>query len=172
MISIKRTNSNDQDFLNLILELDNDLNNRYNNVSYEYNANTKVSQLDTVVVAFMADTAVGCSCFKQIAEHTVEFKRMFVNPYLRGMGIGAAIMKALMEWAREMKFEKAVLETGKKQPESIRLAMKHGFVIVPNFAPYTNSEVSVCMSVDLNKSSEKIIPINSSVNYLSGGTHV
>jgi len=145
MIRLKRTSSKDHDFKNLIMELDNDLQGRYQNVQYQFNAYTDVSKINTVVVAYIQDIAVGCGCFKEISDDTVEIKRMFVNPYFRGFGVASSIIEELIIWAKQLFYFEAVLETGKRQPESIQLYAKHGFQITENFGPYVGMEESVCM---------------------------
>jgi len=145
MIRLKRTSNKDADFKSLIMELDNDLQGRYQNVQYQYNAYTDVSKINTVVVAYIQDIAVGCGCFKEVSDNTVEIKRMFVNPYFRGFGVASSIIDELLIWAKQLYYHEAVLETGKKQPESIKLYTKHGFHIIDNFGPYLGMEESVCM---------------------------
>ncbi len=149
MIHLKRTSNKDKDFKNLIVELDNDLQGRYSNITYQFNAFTDVSQINTVVVAYIQDIAVGCGCFKELDENTVEIKRMFVNPYFRGFGVASSIIEELLVWAKQLYYNTAVLETGKKQPESIKLYSKHGFAITENFGPYVGMEESVCMQKPL-----------------------
>jgi len=149
MIHLKRTSNKDKDFKNLIVELDNDLQGRYSNITYQFNAFTDVSQINTVVVAYIQDIAVGCGCFKELDENTVEIKRMFVNPYFRGFGVASSIIEELLVWAKQLYYNTAVLETGKKQPESIKLYSKHGFAITENFGPYIGMEESVCMQKPL-----------------------
>jgi putative acetyltransferase len=145
MIRLKRTSNKDKDFKNLIVELDNDLQGRYSNIQYQFNAFTDVAHINTVVVAYIQDIAVGCGCFKELDENTVEIKRMFVNPYFRGFGVASSIIEELLIWAKQLYYINAVLETGKKQPESIKLYTKHGFSIIDNFGPYIGMEESVCM---------------------------
>ena len=149
MVRLKRTTSKDEDFRSLILELDSDLHSRYYSMQYKYNAFTQLGNIKTVVVAYIQDIAVGCGCFKEIDFETVEIKRMFVNPYFRGFGVASDIIEELLMWSRRLYYKRAVLETGKKQPESIKLYTKHGFRIIDNFGPYVGMEESICMERDL-----------------------
>jgi hypothetical protein len=41
------------------------------------------------------------------------------------------------------------LETGKKQPEAIKLYTKNGYFIIPNFGQYENIENSICFEKQL-----------------------
>lgn len=149
MIQIIRTTSDDKRFKGLILELDNDLTSRYSKADYKYDINIKLDALNTAVIAKISDIPVGCGCFKQIDDHTVEIKRMYVNPYFRGFGVASMIIESLTKWAKELFYQNAVLETGSKQPESIKLYEKHGFAKIPSFGPYIGLPNSVCMGKTL-----------------------
>jgi putative acetyltransferase len=149
MIRLKRTSSRDIDFKNLTMELDSDLQGRYQDVQYQFNAYTDVSKINTVVIAYIQDIAVGCGCFKEISDQAVEIKRMFVNPYFRGFGVASSIIDELLVWAKQLYYNEALLETGKRQPESVKLYTKHGFQITDNFGPYVGMTESVCMKREL-----------------------
>ena len=149
MIEIIRTSSDDKRFKNLILELDNDLMSRYSQATYKYDVNIKIDTLNTAVIAQISNINVGCGCFKEIDQYTVEIKRMYVNPYFRGFGVASLIIDGLLKWAKELFYDTAVLETGSKQPEAIKLYEKHGFEKIPAFIPYINIPDSICMGKKL-----------------------
>lgn len=151
MLRITRTTSDNPDFRDLVQQLDQDLLQRYPDVQAEYDKFNKIEKNDTVVVAYWSDVPVGCGCFKQFNEDTVEIKRMFVTKDLRGRGIATNILADLCTWAGELRFKKAVLETAARQPEAIHVYKKAGFEIIPNYPPYTNMELSMCMKKDLLK---------------------
>jgi ribosomal protein S18 acetylase RimI-like enzyme len=48
-------------------------------------------------------------------------------------------------WAAELNYPECILETGKNQPEAIRLYKKAGYAIINNYGQYENVENSVCM---------------------------
>ncbi len=145
MIEILRTSTDDKRFKNLIGELNNDLLSRYSNADYKYDINISVDSINTAVIAQISHITVGCGCFKEIDYHSVEIKRMYVNPYFRGFGVASLIIDSLTTWAKELFYKKALLETGLKQPEAIKLYKKHGFEQVPNFGPYIGMADSFCM---------------------------
>lgn len=149
MIEIIRTSSDDKRFKNLILELDNDLYTRYSHADYKYNINTQIDHLDTAVIAQITNITVGCGCFKEVDSGIVEIKRMYVNPYFRGFGVASFIIDSLTQWASELLYDTAVLETGSKQPEAIKLYEKHGFSKIPPFEPYLDIPNSICMGKKL-----------------------
>jgi GNAT superfamily N-acetyltransferase len=70
---------------------------------------------------------------------------MFVLPEYRGHGIAMKILNELELWAAEFNYQKYILETGKKQPEAIRLYEKAGYTIIAAYGQYLNIENSVCM---------------------------
>jgi GNAT superfamily N-acetyltransferase len=144
MISIKRTNSDDPDFRQLVQELDKDLAIRDGDEHAFYAQFNKLAMINHVVVAYDGDIAVGCGAVKEYLPNTMEVKRMFVPLEKRGEGIASLVLKALEAWCREMNYTACVLETGKKQPEAIALYTKNGYRIIPNYGQYANVENSVC----------------------------
>jgi putative acetyltransferase len=145
MIQLQRTNSNDKNFITLTSSLDKDLEMIYGDTQQQYDQYNIITNLTTVVIACENNTAIGCGCFKPIDANTVELKRMYVAPGLRGKGIGAMILKELELWANELGFCNMVLETGILQPEAIQLYSKQGFNIIPNYGQYKDNSLSVCM---------------------------
>ena len=142
---LKRTTSDDIEFINLVKLLDNYLaiiDGKEHSFYAQFN---KIDTIKNVVIFFDNNYAVGCGAFKSYDELTVEIKRMFVHPDFRGKGIGAMILEELEKWALELNYFVAVLETGKKQSEAIRLYEKAGYSIIQNYGQYENVENSVCM---------------------------
>ena len=150
MVTIKRTNSNDKDFRALVDELDKYLLGRYGTKQLEYRQYNVVENLETVIVVYDDNKPVGCGCFKKFDNDSVEIKRMFVLAEQRGKGIGAAIMKELETWAKELQYKFVVLETGNGQPEAIHLYQKQGYTVIPNYGQYIGKELNICMKKELN----------------------
>ncbi len=149
MISIKRTNSGDKDFQNLVKELDNDLMIRDGEEHLFYNQFNKIDTIKNAVVAYEGDEPVGCGAIREFSPKAMEVKRMYVLPAKRGQGVAAAILKELETWSRELKYKKCVLETGKKQPEAIVFYTKNNYKIIPSFGQYLNVKNSVCFEKQL-----------------------
>lgn len=145
MIEIKRTNSSSTDFISLTHELDKELRHRYNEQQDFFDVFNKIDNIDTVVIAFDNETAVGCGCFKPFDHQSVELKRMYVLPASRSKGIAGKILDELETWAKESGYNSVLLETGKLQPEAIHLYQKRGYSIIENFGQYIGVEMSVCM---------------------------
>ena len=150
MILIKRCNSKNPDFRSLIYGLDLELNSRYGQLQAEYNKYNKIESINTVVVAYIEGTPVGCGCYKKYDATTVEIKRMFVNKAFRGQGISKMILRELEAWAKEDNYESAILETGVKQTEAIGLYQKSGYNGIENYGQYIGNTNSVCMQKKLS----------------------
>jgi GNAT superfamily N-acetyltransferase len=119
MITIKRCTSENKEFRELVVLLDADLNSRYGILQAQYNTYNRIESNNTVVVAYDDGLPVGCGCYKQYDDDSVEIKRMFTKPENRGKGIAKKILTELEKWAGENGFKYAVLETGSKQYEAI-----------------------------------------------------
>lgn len=149
MYTLKRTNSDNQDFQKLVFELDKDLaikNGATNSFFAQYN---KIDLIKHVVVAYEASTAVGCGAIKEYESGVMEVKRMFVLPDMRGKGIAVKILAELQVWTKELGYNKCVLETGDKMIEAIGLYKKNNFKIIPNYGPYVGIESSICFEKDI-----------------------
>ena len=144
MIEIIRTNSENQDFVQLVRHLDADLAERDGNDHPFYAQFNKIDQIKHVVVAYEDSKPIGCGAIKEYAPNTMEIKRMYTSPGSRGKGIASRVLRELEGWAAELSYEKCILETGKKQPEAIGLYKKSGYKIIPNYGQYAEVKNSIC----------------------------
>lgn len=126
-----RTNSENPDFKKLTDQLDDELCAIYNTNKADYEDYNRITNLPTVLLAYENNTVVACGCFKIYDESTIELKRMYVIPAFRGRGIASTMVRELEQWAIELGFRNAVLETGTGQPQAIKMYHKLG---------YTNAE--------------------------------
>jgi GNAT superfamily N-acetyltransferase len=88
--------------------------------------------------------SVGCGAFRPLDSHTIEIKRMFVQPGSRGRGIARSVLAALEMEARQRGFTRSILETAVRQPEAIALYRACGYSEIEAFGPYVGSARSVC----------------------------
>lgn len=144
MYKIKRTDSDDSDFQRLVIELDKDLAVRDGEDHAFFAQFNKIAAIKHVVVAYEAGDAVGCGAIKEYEENVMEVKRMFVPLEKRGKGIASIVLGELESWAKELGYQKCILETGKKQPEAIRLYQKNNYTSIKNYGQYADVESSVC----------------------------
>lgn len=146
MITIKRTSSEDLDFKNLVLFLDQELKFRDGDEHQFFIQFNTIDTIRNVIIYYIEGKAVGCGAFKKLDVETAEIKRMFVHSNYRGKGIAFQILKQLELWATELDYSKCILETGKRQPEAIKLYQKSGYSVIPNFGQYENVISRICFS--------------------------
>ena len=151
MITINRTDSDHPHFRELVRQLDLDLAEWDGKDHAFYAQFNKVDMIKHVVLAYDGDKPVGCGAIKPYGADTMEVKRMYVLPGDRGKGIATTILTALEQWSMELSCEKCILETGKRQPEAIRLYQKNGYRVIPNYGQYVNAGNSVCFEKELEK---------------------
>ena len=96
------------------------------------------------VIARADGKAVGCGALRRRDPVTIEVKRLYVEPELRGQGIAWEILERLEGAARTMGAERLVLETGVYQDEAIGLCRRAGFQTVDCFDEYVGVPTSVC----------------------------
>lgn len=148
-IKFIRTTSENPDFRKLISALDEDLYQRNGEAQLQYRQYNQVDLIDHVVVVYSEGKPVGCGCYKWFNDQTVEMKRMFVLPEMRGRQLAARMLQELEKWAVEEGNTAAVLETGHRQVEAIRLYTVAGYSLIENYGQYIGMEDSVCYRKEL-----------------------
>ena len=149
MLSLKKTNSENQDFIGLVALLDADLKIRDGEDHDFYNQFNKIDSIKHVLVAYFNEVPVGCGAIKEYDAHITEVKRMYVLPKFRGQGIASKILIELEQWASDLSYKKCILETGIMQPEAIALYNRCGYTIIPNYGQYSGVENSYCFEKQL-----------------------
>ena len=149
MINLIRTDSTNTDFIFLVNMLDADLAIRDGSDHSFYQQFNSVVSIKNVVVAYVEDRPVSCGAFKEFAAAAAEVKRMYTLTEFRGKGIASIVLNELEQWGRELSYSRFVLETGKKQPEAIRLYEKNGYHVISNYEQYIGVENSICFEKNL-----------------------
>ena len=144
MITVRRTDSNDPEFIKLVEKLDAELAERDGTDHSFYHQFNSIDTIKHVVVAYDDNLAVSCGAIKYFDTDSMEVKRMYTLPEFRGKGIAAKVLEELEKWAGELGHMKCILETGKRNPEAIRLYEKNGYHKIPNYGQYEGVEDSVC----------------------------
>ena len=144
-IILKRTSNTEPDFKNLISKLDKYLSMVNGELDAFYAPNNVLDPLNTAVIAYYNGKPVGCGCFKKFDQDSVEIKRMYVDPELRGRGIASTVLNELEKWAKEKGFKYSVLETGIKLNDANGLYRKQGYEVIENYGQYAGIKNSVCM---------------------------
>ena len=144
MVKLMRTDASNADFLELVKLLDTDLQLRDGEEHYFFAQFNTTEGIKNVVIASENGVPVGCGALKHYSDGVMEIKRMFVKDNFRGRGIASEILKELEAWSLEQGYMRCILETGKNQPEAIRVYEKNLYQKIPNFGPYVDVTSSVC----------------------------
>lgn len=149
MITLKRTNSENIDFINLVQELDKVLHEINGDEQAFFTQFNKIDMIKHVVIAYENDIPIGCGAIKEYSSDTMEVKRMFVDKKSQGKGTASKILKELELWAKELGYKKCILETGMKQTRAIALYKRNNFEIIENYGQYKDIKESVCFEKNL-----------------------
>ena len=143
-MTIIRTDSSNEDFVALVKLLDVDLAERDGKDHSFYAQFNKIDKIKHVVIAYSNNTPIACGAIKPFDITSMEVKRMYTLPQYRGKGAASLVLRELEKWAKELSYERCVLETGKRQPEAIQLYTMNGYSSIPNYGQYINVENSLC----------------------------
>jgi putative acetyltransferase len=101
--------------------------------------------------AWEADLLAACGALKDLGGGDLELKSMRTAAGGRGRGVGAAMLGFLLDQARARGAHRVLLETGAEDyfAPARRLYARHGFVVRPPFADYTDDPNSVYMELVL-----------------------
>lgn len=91
--------------------------------------------------------AVACGGVRACAEGPPgvgEIKRMYVDPSVRGRGLGRVLLAGLEAEGRRLGYERLWLETGTAQPEALHLYQVSGWTPIPKYGEYRDEEDSRC----------------------------
>lgn len=149
MIQITKTDSTNLDFRELVKELDAYLKTTDGDDHDFYNQYNGLEEIKYVLVAYDGEKPIGCGTIKKAETNAVELKRMYVKPEKRGSGIAGQILTSLEEWAKEIGFQKCILETGRRQVEAVKFYEKSGYQRIPNYGQYAQMENSICFEKTL-----------------------
>jgi putative acetyltransferase len=151
MITFKRTDATDEHFKDLVTLLDAELNVIDGNDHSFYAQYNKIDMIRHALVCFENNVPVACGAFKPFNDNTVEIKRMFVKPQMRGKGIGYSLLGELEKWAAGLNYKHCILETGKRQPDAIKLYENAGYERISNYGQYKDVDNSVCMKKAISR---------------------
>lgn len=144
MLQLKRTNSENKDFMALVRLLDQDLARRDGNETAFYSRYNKIDLIRHAVVAYETDVPLAIGAIKEYETGVMEVKRMFTVPEIRGKGYASRVLAELEQWATELGYHKLILETGKRNPEAIALYKARGYTVTANYPPYVGIDNSIC----------------------------
>lgn len=101
-----------------------------------------------VLACTRADELVAVGAYKRIAPGHAELKSMHTVADVRGLGVGRAILRAILDAARHDGHRQISLETGTADffAAARRLYAAHGFRECPPFGDYREDPLSVFMT--------------------------
>ena len=92
-----------------------------------------------VWLAWCGDEPAGCCAFKACPDtdhvNACEMKRLYVSPAFRGLGIGHALVEAVLQAARLSGYSCVLLDTLHEMEAARSLYVNMGFVEIPPYAP-------------------------------------
>lgn len=91
----------------------------------------------------------GCVGVRRFSDRVCEIKRLYVEPQLRGHGIGRALALAAIEAARAMGYRRAMVDTLPAMRIAVKLYRELGFQEAPAYYP-APMEGTVFLALDLN----------------------
>jgi GNAT superfamily N-acetyltransferase len=99
--------------------------------------------LGLFLVGYLDGAPVACGGWRALGDGSVELKRMYVAPAVRGRGFARALLAELELTAKRAGHHRLILETGQVQPEAIALYRSSGYTDVPRFGYYADAPLSV-----------------------------
>ncbi len=102
------------------------------------------------IVAEFDNTPAACGGYCRFDDETAEVRRMFVDPAMRGHGLGRRVLAELERLAADAGYGRIRLETGNLQHAAVALYERKGYRRIPCWGPFADDPKSVCY--------EKILP--------------
>lgn len=141
------TDGDDPDFAMLSSKLDSALDDivgkKFQRSQYEqYNQR---DSLHDVIVAYHKGKPVACGAFKMYDEDHAELKRIFTEPSIRNIGLGAELVRRLEAKAKIKGYKWCILETGRPLEAACHVYKKAGYKVVSNYGQYVDMPNSICM---------------------------
>jgi putative acetyltransferase len=100
-----------------------------------------------LLLAYDNDQLIGCVALRRHDVRTCEMKRLFLRPAARGKGVGRILVNRLIAEAREIGYQRMVLDTlPETMDKAIEIYRSIGF---RNIEPYYNNPVEGAVFMEL-----------------------
>jgi ribosomal protein S18 acetylase RimI-like enzyme len=99
-----------------------------------------------LLLAIAEGSPVGCVALRKLEDDICEMKRLYLQPGLRGQGIGRRLTDAIIQDARGIGYEKMRLDSLASLQEATALYRSLGFVEIP---PYRFNPLSGAVFMEL-----------------------
>ena len=111
----------------------------------QYDQYNQRDSIHDAIVVYQDGVPVACGAFKMYDEDHAELKRVYTEPSVRNLGLGAELVRRLEAKAKIKGFRWCILETGTPLEAACYLYKKAGYQTIPNYGPYAGMPDSVCM---------------------------
>ncbi len=101
------------------------------------------------IIAYEAEQAVACGCWKPVDKETAEVKRIYVLPEYRRKGIATAIIELLESHICASGYQKILLETARTTGDSKALYLSLGYREIPYYGSPAGAENCRCFLKDI-----------------------
>jgi putative acetyltransferase len=106
-----------------------------------------LAKTDTyVLIARIAEKAVGMCVLFDRGDRSAELKRMIVDPESRGAGVGMALLRGAEGQAMKLGILTMLLEVGTRNTEAQQLYRREGYQRCDPFPPYVATPISHFMT--------------------------
>lgn len=104
-------------------------------------------------LAMVGDRAAGCVALKRVDTTTAELKRMYVRPEFRGRSVGTLLVTALIRDARQLGYQRIILDSLKIMTQAHQIYRSVGFELTqaPADFPERFRSIVVFMALDLSQ---------------------
>lgn len=105
--------------------------------------------IQDVLIAYIDDFPVGCSGLKKYSKKDIEIKRVWVEPKYRAHHIATHMMEIIERKAKQLGFQRTILQTREIMADAVRLYIKLGYYRIDNYPPYHELDGAICFAKDL-----------------------
>lgn len=88
----------------------------------------------TLALLLVEDEVAGCVALRRFDETRGEFKRLYVRPAYRGMGLGKVLLDWMVGRARELGYRKLVADTMPQMEKALAMYDQAGFMRIEAYA--------------------------------------
>ena len=183
-MEIKKVELNHPDFLCVLEKMEEYLDEQYvkynTKVRAKYRSDDAKLTYDCALVAYDGEEPIGSCAYKIIDDTTAELKKVFVLPEFTGDGIATSLVHMVEDDAKAAGITKMILKTSDPLRKAVNLYEQLGYAFIPNFAPYEDDPMAICMQKSLikdavtwdNKSRNHIIEALGYINMFRGKVFV
>ena len=123
-----------------------DYNNELDNLNEKYGL-----PKGRLYIAYFDNQAADCIALRQLSETDCEMKRLYVRPEFRGKHIGKVLVETIINDAKELGYQRMLLDTIPALKTAIDLYENMGFYRVP---PYNDSPIDKTVFMELELRTE------------------